>query len=800
MNDDDAEVGNLRSENVRLKAAIAAVNGVLWTNDGSGRMAGEQPGWQALTGQSAGQYVGYGWTDAIHPHDVEETVAAWKDAVTSRTPYVVEHRVRRADGEWRLFSVKAVPITGEDGSVIEWVGVHTDVTDQRDVAKALAESEDNYRNAVELNPQTTWTARPDGQLDRVAERWREWTGGSGLGSSWGEAMHPDDLERSVDVWTRSVTTGEPYDIEHRARMVCGEYHWMHSRAYPRRDEKGRIVKWYGSTEDIEERKRAEEKLRSSEEQFRGFAQAVPNQIWTAKPDGYLDWFNDRVYDYIGVQPGSLDGKGAWAANVHPDDMTTAADVWLRSLQTGEVYETEFRIRSAAGEYRWFLVRAVAVKSDDGRIARWIGTNTDIEDSKRQTEELARFAATLEEQVLMRTGELMAAEEALRQSQKMEAVGQLTGGLAHDFNNLLAGISGSLELIQRRTAKGQFDGLERYVVAGQEAAKRAAALTHRLLAFSRRQTLDPRPTDIDRLVEGMAEIVKNTIGPSIALKIDAVENPWPVLVDPNQLENALLNLCINARDALPDGGSIIVRSRNLDLSRRDVSGLDTLPGDYLAVSIEDDGVGMPAETVARAFEPFFTTKPTGLGTGLGLSMIYGFARQSGGAVKISSRDGEGTNVTLYLPRHEVAQAPDALEEHALESVVSASGQTILVIDDEALIRMLVVDTLQELGYQTLEAGDGPQGMRLLRSDARIDLLVTDVGLPNGMNGRQVADAARELRPGLKVLFMTGYAENSVLDRGHLDPDMQIMTKPFQMDDFSQRIREMAGQGNDITPRA
>jgi len=376
---------------------------------------------------------------------------------------------------------------------------------------------------------------------------------------------------------------------------------------------------------------------------------------------------------------------------------------------------------------------------------------------------------------------------------MEAVGQLTGGLAHDFNNLLAGISGSLELIQRRTAKGQFDGLERYVVAGQEAAKRAAALTHRLLAFSRRQTLDPRPTDIARLVEGMAEIVKNTIGPSIALKIDAVENPWPVLVDPNQVENAILNLCINARDALPDGGSIIVRSCNLVLSRRDVSGLDILPGDYLAVSIEGDGVGMPAETVARAFEPFFTTKPTGLGTGFGLSMIYGFARQSGGAVKISSRDGEGTNVTLYLPRHEVAQAPDALEQQALESAVSASGQTILVIDDEALIRMLVVDTFQELGYETLEAGDGPQGMRLLRSDARIDLLVTDVGLPNGMNGLQVADAARELRPGLEVLFMTGYAENSVLDRGRLDPNMQIMTKPFQMDDFSLRISEMAGEG-------
>ncbi len=396
---------------------------------------------------------------------------------------------------------------------------------------------------------------------------------------------------------------------------------------------------------------------------------------------------------------------------------------------------------------------------------------------------------LEERVEERTKALMEAESALRQSQKMEAVGQLTGGLAHDFNNLLAGISGSLELLSKRVAQGRTGELDRYIVAAKGASKRAAALTHRLLAFSRRQTLDPKPTDVNRLVASIADLIRRTAGPAITVDtVDAV-GLWTALVDSHQLENALLNLCINARDAMPDGGRLTIETANRWMDDRVARERDLPPGQYLSLCVSDTGTGMSPDVIARAFDPFFTTKPIGQGTGLGLSMVYGFARQSGGQTRIYSEVGQGSTMCIYLPRHSGSEEVlDALVERGL-AARAEQGETVLVVDDEATIRMLVCDVLGDLGYGALEAEDGPSGLKVLRSDVRIDLLVTDVGLPNGMNGRQVADAARMLRPGLKVLFITGYAENAAVGNGHLDPGMAVLTKPFAMDDLANRIRTL-----------
>ena len=381
-----------------------------------------------------------------------------------------------------------------------------------------------------------------------------------------------------------------------------------------------------------------------------------------------------------------------------------------------------------------------------------------------------------------------AEEALRQSQKMEAVGQLTGGLAHDFNNLLTGISGSLELLGTRVRQGRIDDIDRYIMAAQGAAKRAAALTHRLLAFSRRQTLDPRPTDVNRLVHDIADLIRRTVGPEIMLEVVGTVGLWTALVDPNQLENALLNLAINARDAMPDGGRLTVETGNRWMDERAARERDLPPGQYLSLCVSDTGTGMAPDIVARAFDPFFTTKPLGQGTGLGLSMIYGFARQSGGQVRIYSEVGEGTMVCIYLPRHygEGGEAA-AGSDRSGEVPRAIDGETVLVVDDEPTVRMLVADVLSDLGYAAIEAEDGAAGLRVLQGGARVDLLITDVGLPGGMNGRQVADAARVLRPGLKVLFITGYAENAVVGNGHLDPGMEVLTKPFTIDDLADRIR-------------
>ncbi len=360
-----------------------------------------------------------------------------------------------------------------------------------------------------------------------------------------------------------------------------------------------------------------------------------------------------------------------------------------------------------------------------------------------------------------------AEEHLRQAQKMEAVGQLTGGLAHDFNNLLAGISGSLELMNERINQGRLKDVEKYMVIALGAAKRAAALTHRLLAFSRRQTLAPKATDVNRLTTGMLDMIQRTVGPHIAVEHVAMSGLWSALVDQSQLENALLNLCINARDAMPAGGRITIETGNRWIDRHGAKHHDIPAGQYLTLSVSDTGTGMPPEVVAKAFDPFFTTKPMGEGTGLGLSMIYGFAKQSGGQVRIYSEMHQGTTVCIYLPRHRGAtEADEVLPEKGLASAAEA-GETVLVVDDEPTVRVLVTDVLEEMGYTALEASDGAGGLRMLQSDARVDLLVTDYGLPGGMNGRQMADAARTKRPDLKVLFITGFAENALFNNGQLE---------------------------------
>jgi signal transduction histidine kinase len=408
---------------------------------------------------------------------------------------------------------------------------------------------------------------------------------------------------------------------------------------------------------------------------------------------------------------------------------------------------------------------------------------------RESEARLREAnETLEAKVEARTRDLMQAEEALRQAHKMEAIGQLTGGIAHDFNNLLAAITGSLEFIEKRIAEGRADTADRFIAGAQGAAKRAAALTQRLLAFSRRQTLDPKPTDLNRLIAGMEDLIRRSVGPNIAVGVAGAAGLWATKVDPSQLENALLNLCINARDAMaPTGGRLTIATANASMDLPRGRERDMAPGDYICLSVADTGTGMEPDVVARAFDPFFTTKPLGEGTGLGLSMVYGFARQSGGQIRIASEIGKGTTMCLYLPRF--AGPLHAVEEEAAAVIDKGDGETVLIVDDEQIIRMLAVEVLEEAGYATLEAHDGPSALRLLQSNVKIDLLISDVGLPGGMNGRQVADAARVVRPGLKVIFITGFAESTAFSDGHLGNGMEIMTKPFTMTALGNKVREI-----------
>jgi PAS domain S-box-containing protein len=615
-----------------------------------------------------------------------------------------------------------------------------------------------------------------------------------LGKTVREALPDAEGQGFFELLDSVFATGEPFNglsrpiTLQRAPGADREPRFLDFIYQPIRNADGRITGVFVEGIDVTDKHISAAALQESEAQFRTLTDAMRNHAWTARPDGFLDWFNGQVYAYSGAETGSLDGA-AWTSIVHPDDVADAGQRWAAALTTGLPYEAEFRLRDAAGDFRWHIARAVAQRGEDGAILRWVGTNTDIHDQKATAQALADLNATLEQQVHDRTAELMAVEETLRQSQKMEAVGQLTGGIAHDFNNLLAVVTGNLELLELRIKQGRLDAVPRHVDSAQSATRRAASLTQRLLAFSRRQTLDPKPVNVNRLTADMEGLIRQTLGPAIEMEIVGAGGLWLTLVDPNQLENALLNLCINARDAMPEGGRLTIETANKWLDERAARDRDLPPGQYISLCVTDTGTGMPPDVIARAFDPFFTTKPLGQGTGLGLSMIYGFVRQSGGQVRIYSEPGDGTTMCLYLPRYAGTEVEDEDKRADKSHDFTAHGETVLVVDDEAGIRTLIVDVLADAGYRVLQAEDGVSGLKLLQSKERIDLLISDVGLPGGMNGRQMADAARTHRPDMKVLFITGYAENAVVGNGHLDRNMQIMTKPFAIEPLGNKVREM-----------
>ena len=513
-------------------------------------------------------------------------------------------------------------------------------------------------------------------------------------------------------------------------------------------------------------------------------------VWNVKDDLVVgDAQFARAYDIDPQRSRSGIPIAEVMPSIHAEDRERVAGEINAALQRGGPFRSEYRVRQHDGVYRWIEANGRVDRDANGVAVRFPGVLIEIEHRRAIEAELRDLNQRLEDRVQSAIEERERAEDALRQSQKMEAVGQLTGGIAHDFNNLLTGIYGSLQMLETRISQGRLDAVPRYIDAAQGAAKRAAALTQRLLAFSRRQTLDPKPTHVNQLIADMEDLIRRTTGPDVDVKVAGAAGLWPVLIDQNQLENALLNLCINARDAMPDGGRLTIETTNRWLDGNAGKERDLPPGQYVSLCVTDTGTGMSKATVERIFEPFFTTKPLGHGTGLGLSMIYGFMRQSNGQIRVYSELGKGTTMCLYIPRyHGKAPADETTAEDAT-GFEGGFGETVLVIDDEPTVRFLVVDLLQDAGYRVLEAGDGVAGLKILQSESRIDLLITDVGLPGGMNGRQVADAARVIRENLKVLFITGYAENAIIGNGQLEPGMQVITKPFAMEALANKVRDM-----------
>ena len=794
----------LAESETRFRAMADDAPVMMWVTDAAGACLYLNRRWYEFTGQSEAQALGLGWLDAVHPDDRGWSGETFLAANARHEGFRLEYRLRHVDGAYRWAIDSASPRFSADGTFLGYIGSVVDIEERRAAELALARSEERLRLAVENAEVGLWDVDPVAGTLYWPARVKAMFGISPevpvTMDDFYAGLHPEDRARTGEAYAAAADPARRalYDVEYRTvGREDGLVRWVAARGRGVFDGADRCLRVVGTAVDVTERKSTEARLVETTRRLDAVLDNATQAIFMMDEHQHCAYMNRAAERLTGY--GLEETRGRPLHDVVHHTRPDGSPYPLHECPIDQAFPENVQEQGQEifvhrdGSFYPVAFTASPIRDAGGRPVGTVIEARNIEAELRAKAQLEAFNASLEQQVAERTAELMRTEEALRQSQKMEAVGQLTGGLAHDFNNLLTGISGSLELLQARLAQGRVAEVDRYVNAAQGASKRAAALTHRLLAFSRRQTLDPKPTDVNRLVAGMEELIRRTIGPGIVLEVVAAGGLWSVLVDPSQLENALLNLCINARDAMPGGGRITIETANKWLDDRAARERDLEPGQYLSLCVTDTGTGMGPEVIAKAFDPFFTTKPIGQGTGLGLSMIYGFVRQSGGQVRIYSEIDQGTTLCLYLPRHygpaDTAEpAPDLAAAPRAEQ-----GETVLVVDDEPTVRMLVTEVLEDLGYTAIEAADGPAGLKILQTDIRIDLLVTDVGLPGGMNGRQVADAGRALRPGLKVLFITGYAENAAVGNGHLEPGMAVITKPFVMETLAARIKAMIDGG-------
>ena len=653
----------------------------------------------------------------------------------------------------------------------------TDVTERVEQEVALRDSEQQLRLRLNAIPQMVWSTLPDGYHDFYNDRWYEFTGtplGSTDGEGWNGMFHPDDQARAWQQWQDSLATGRPYEIEYRLRHHDGTYRWVLGRALPIRNETGDIVRWMGTCTDIDDRIAAAQALRQSEARLRAILEAVPVGLMFSDKDGRLTGSNERILEYLGhdlVPSATTTSYRDDYVAFHGDGRQVESEEYplARALAGEERPELECRVRRGDGSLNWLRYVAAPIRDEGGNIVGGVVASIDIDREKHLTE-------SLEREVEKVVSEREAAQEALRQSQKLESMGQLTGGVAHDFNNLLTPIIGSLDLLHRKQILDDRTG--RLVEGALASAEKARVLVQRLLAFARRQPLKPQPIDLGRVVEEMSDLIGSTSGPRIRVVTDIDPDLPPALADGNQLEMALLNLSVNARDAMPDGGTLTIAARKGEPENGDRLGM-TGRG-QIVLSVSDTGVGMDEATRRRAIEPFFSTKGIGKGTGLGLSMVHGLAAQLGGALDIRSAPGVGTTIELWLP---LATEKVASGEAGVGEADPHGAGLVLLVDDEELVRASTAGMLADLGYRVLEANSGEAAIALVEGGAKPELLVTDQLMP-GVSGTDLAVRLRESFPKLPVLIVSGYA-----DLDSLSPSFPHLSKPFRQAELAAALEKV-----------
>jgi PAS domain S-box-containing protein len=746
----------LRSSEARYRQIVEISLEAIFIHDGSHVVFANRQAALLFGFDRPEAMVGYSTFDLVHPDD--------RPRARERTRILIEEGGQVAITEMRylgrngvpvILQVQAVAIPHDGRPAVLVVG--RDVTDRVRADQALRESEGRFAAVADKLPALLWMSDPAGLCTFVNRPWLDYTGREleqEMGRGFAQSIHPDHRDQMLRHEEAMFARREAVTSEYRLRGRDGRYRWFLDTSVPRFSPASDYLGHVGILIDIDPQRRLEARLHT-------ILESTVDGLITIDDQGIMRTFNGPAERIFGYRADEVIGRNV--AMLMPEPYRSRHDDYLSAyLHTGvaRIIGIGREVQGLRKDGSTFpLDLAIGEMALEGGQREFVGTVRDISERKRL-------------------------EDQLRQAQKMETVGQLTGGVAHDFNNLLTVILGNAEDLADEL-KDDPQLLELAEMT-RIAAERGAELTKRLLAFARRQALDPRPTDVNALLGSIEGLLRRTLGEDIAIELVRDTGLWPALADATQLEAAVLNLCVNARDAMPAGGRLTIETANSSLDDVYADAHPELqPGEYVKIAVTDTGSGMPPEVVARAFEPFFTTKEVGRGSGLGLSMVYGFVKQSGGHVKIYSEPGHGTVVKLYMPR---ARALGAVEAVPKLPEMRGTG-TILAVEDDELVRRRVEGQLAALGYKVIAAHDGPSALAVLRGQEPIDLLFTDVVMPGGMDGGELAEAARALRPELPVLFTSGYTERGIVQRGRLEPGIHLLNKPYRRQELAEKVREM-----------